>query len=199
MTRRLLFGNVLVAAGALLLFQAVAHVATGWRAQAAGVEVSSVASPPVNHASPPPAEGDALGRLELPRIGLDVVVFEGTSEATLRKGPGHLSGTGWPGAGDPGGNCVIAGHRDSFFRRLEKARKGDLVRLRRPSGTSTFRLESRRIVGPQDVSVIAPTSEPHLTLITCYPFRWVGSAPQRLVWSAIPLEATSRAASPPGR
>jgi sortase A len=136
-------------------------------------------------------EGAALGRLELPRIGLDLVVFEGTSEATLRKGPGHLPGTAWPRALDEKGNCVITGHRDSFFRRLASARKDDLVRLHGPSGISTYRLRERRIVRPEDVSVLAPTSDARLTLITCYPFNWIGAAPYRLVWSAAPLESAS--------
>jgi sortase A len=188
-------GNVLVVAGALALAWPAAHLVTAWRAQTTGL---SEDSPPAASARRPlrrPAEGEALGRLEIPRIGVDLVVFEGTSEATLQKGPGHLLGTAWPAALSDAGNCVITGHRDSFFRRLAAAREDDLVRLHGPSGISTYKLEERRIVRPQDLSVIAPTSDARLTLITCYPFRWVGSAPYRLVWHAAPFEPAPRVES----
>ena len=79
---------------------------------------------------------------------------------------------------------MIAGHRDSFFRRLADARRNDLVRFHGPSGTSTYRLDERRIVKPEDASAVAPTRDARLTLITCYPFSWTGSAPYRLVWKA---------------
>jgi len=191
--RLLLFGNILVAVGALLLLRLAAHVAVGVRGQSAAVPPVPAASPSRLEPPPRPAEGEALGRLELPRLGIDLVVFEGTSESTLRRGPGHLSGTAWPDAPDGTGNCVIAGHRDSFFRRLADARKGDLVRWRGPSGTSTYRLERRRIVLPEDRSVLAPTSDARLTLITCFPFRWTGSAPYRLAWTAVPVASASNA------
>jgi sortase A len=209
MRRLRLAGNVLIAAGALLLAVAAANVAIGIRAQAGGVSPAvafpiSVSPASVAPASAPaaspirelrrPAKGEAVGRLEIPRLELDLVVFEGVSAATLRKGPAHLPGTAWPGGPDEGGNCVIAGHRDTFFRRLVDARKGDLVLFRGPSGTSIYRLGARRIVRPQDMSAIAPTSDARLTLITCYPFSWTGSAPYRLVWEATRLEPES----PPG-
>jgi sortase A len=193
MRRLLLAGNILVAAGALLLIRPVGDFAAGWRAQATGLSPSSASRPlPCRR----PAEGEALGRLEFPRLGLDFVVFEGSSEETLRKGPGHLPGTAWPGAREGAGNCVITAHRDSFFRRMGSARRNDLVRVHGPSGTSTYRLDERRIVRPEDVSVIAPTSEERLTLITCYPFSWIGAAPYRLVWSPVPVASESRAARP---
>jgi sortase A len=192
MRRLSFFGNALVVAGALLLVGPVARIVTGMRAQAAGSSAASVG--PARHL-PRPADGEALGRLELPRLGLDLVVFEGVSDATLRKGPGHLPGTAWPGAPGNAGNCVIAGHRDSFFRRLADAREDDLVRFHGPSGTSTYRLGERRIVRPEDVWAIAPTHDDRLTLVTCYPFSWTGSAPYRLVWSAVRIEPASPAQS----
>ncbi len=184
--RLLLVGNILIAVGAVLLLRLASHVATGMRGQS-----STIPAGPALVSLPPrpavrPTEGQPLGRLEVPRLGIDLVVFEGTSESTLRKGPGHLSSTPWPDS-DATGNCVIAGHRDSFFRRLAKARKDDVVRWHGPSGTSTYRLEKRRIVRPEDLSVIAPASDPRLTLITCFPFDWTGSAPYRLAWSAVPV------------
>lgn len=183
-------GAVVAAAGVVLLARPAIHLLTAVRAQATTVPESR-GSGPAPTSELPPAEGEALGRLEVPRLGLDLVVFEGTSEATLHKGPGHLSGTAWPTADAPG-NCVIAGHRDSFFRRLASARVGDLVRLKAPSGTSTYRLAKRRIVKPADRSVVAPTSDARLTLITCYPFDFTGSAPYRLVWNAVRLEPEAR-------
>ncbi len=194
MRRLLLVGNMLVVAGALLL------AGPAWR-RAIGLHAQAGESPPsASSLCPPrqlrrPAEGEALGRLEVPRLGLDLVVFEGTSETTLRKGPGHLPGTAWPGGQDDVGNCVIAGHRDSFFRSLADARKDDLVRLHGPSGISTYRLGERRIVRPGQVSAIAPARDDRLTLITCYPFSWTGSAPFRLVWNAVRVEPTPPAES----
>lgn len=150
----------------------------------------------VGIASRPPPQGKPLGRLQIPRVGLDLVIFEGVSDATLRKGPGHIPETAWP-AFDRSGyhNCVIAGHRDSFFRPLRNARRGDIVRLVELSGAfRTYRLESKRIVLPEEESVMGRTAEPRLTLITCYPFHYVGDAPYRLVWTAVPVRANARAA-----
>jgi len=185
--RRLIVGNFLVAAGVVLLTMPAAHFVTGWRAQS--VEVPAA---PAALARQRPSEGEPLGRLVLPRLGLDLVVFEGTSDETLRKGPGHLSGTAWPDAGLAGGNCVIAGHRDTFFRKLASARTNDVLRVHGPSGISTYRLRERRIVGPEEAWVAARTAEPRITLITCYPFGYVGAAPYRLVWSATPVESAAR-------
>ncbi len=195
MRRLLLLGNILVAAGVLFLARPAADLATGMRAQSTALSGSLAPAPRSRPGlSPPPREGEALGRLEVPRIGLDLVVFEGVSDAILRKGPGHLPGTAWPGRG-ASGNCVIAGHRDSFFRGLADARKDDVVRFHGPSGISTYRLGTRQIVRPEDLSVIGPTTDARLTLITCYPFSWIGSAPYRLVWDARPIEESASASS----
>ena len=185
-------GYALAAAGALILVRPVSHFATGLRAQATAIPRHAVGARVERRA---PLEGDPLGRLELPRLGLDLVVFEGTSDSVLRKGPGHLSGTAWPEAPGTPGHCVITGHRDSFFRRLESARRNDLVRIHGASGISTYRLAARRIVRPRDVSVVAPTRDGRLTLITCFPFRWSGSAPYRLVWTAVRADPAGLAAA----
>ena len=182
--------DALAVLGILLLLLWGSHRAVGWRAQSAGFSPPPRALPAQAALPAPPArEGEAIGRLQIARLGLDLVVFEGTSTATLRKGPGHVAGSVRPAAGSRG-NCVITGHRDSFFRRLAGARAGDVVRLCGPNGVETYRLQERRVVRPRDVSVLAPTSEPRLTLVTCYPFGWVGPAPHRLVWTAVPLEAS---------
>ncbi len=189
MRRLPLVANLLVGAGILFLAGPATRVATGVFAQARGVAPTSSSRPPLEVRRA--MEGDSLGRLEFPRLGLDLVVFEGVSDATLRKGPGHLSRTALPGGPDAAGNCVIAGHRDSFFRRLADARRNDLVRFHGPSGTTTYRLDERRIVKPEDVSAVAPTRDARLTLITCYPFSWTGSAPYRLVWKAEQIDPKS--------
>ena len=147
MRRLSLVANLLVGAGVLFLAGPATRVATGFIAQTRDVPPTSGEPSPLEIRRP--AEGESLGRLEFPRLGLDLVVFEGVSDATLRKGPGHVSQTALPGVPDGNGNCVIAGHRDSFFRRLADARKNDLVRFHGPSGTSTYRLDERRIVKPR--------------------------------------------------
>ena len=136
-------------------------------------------------------EGEVVGRLQIPRLGLDVPIFEGVSDATLHKGPGHIPETTWPAPGPNGrGNCVITGHRDASFLPLRRARAGDLVRVTDTRGLArTFHLTYRRIVLPEAYSVTNQTRRARLTLITCYPFRWKGSAPYRLVWTATPAAA----------
>lgn len=173
MRRTFVVGNAPIALAALVLFATATHVA------ARSLSL--------------PAPGKPLGRLQIPSVGLNVVLFEGVSDATLRKGPGHIPETAWPALDRTGyRNCAIAGHRDSFFRPLRNARAGDVVHLVDVSGNSrTYRLQSKQIVGPEDLSVIAPTGHERLTLITCYPFHWKGAAPYRLVWIAVPVEPAS--------
>ena len=138
--------------------------------------------------------GQAWGRIEIPRVGLAWPVVEGVGEAELRRGPGHVPDTAGPAAA--AGNCVIAGHRNSFFRRLSEVRRGDVVLVRGPDGrAASYRLESRRIVMPEEVSVMAPTPDRRLTLITCYPFGWIGDAPYRLIWSAAAVDETASSAT----
>jgi sortase A len=136
--------------------------------------------------APEPAPGDVVGRLRIPRVGLDLAVFEGVSADVLRKGPGHVPGTALPTAGS---NCVITAHRDSFFRRLADVKVGDSVLLSGENGEREYRLASRRVVSPSEVGVLAPTDEEQVTLVTCYPFRWIGPAPSRVVWQALPVAA----------
>ena len=195
--RLVLLANLLLVAGAGLLIGPASHYVTGLRAQSAASRVTLVPGPAVQGPSPSAALGEAVGRLEIPRVGLDLAVFEGVSEATLRKGPGHVPGTACPGLASEPGNCVIAGHRDSFFRRLARAREGDVVRFRSGAEDRSYRLTSRRIVLPGKVEEMAPTSHERLTLITCYPFDWTGSAPYRLVWEGSPLPLSTASAARP--
>jgi LPXTG-site transpeptidase (sortase) family protein len=147
-------------------------------------------------APPPPSEpapeiGDVVGRVRIPSVGLDLAVFEGVSSDILRKGPGHVPGTGLPTLGS---NCVITAHRDSFFRPLASAKVGDAVFLTGDGGEREYRLTRSRVVSPKDVGVLAPTDDEQVTLVTCYPFRWIGPAPYRIVWQALPVAAFAQRA-----
>jgi sortase A len=126
----------------------------------------------------PPSTGDVVGRLEIPRLSLSAVVFEGADPDVLERGAGHLSGSALPG---DRGNTVVAAHRDTFFRSLRGIRVGDVIRIHRPHRDSAYVVQSARVVEPDDVDVLKPTPEPALTLITCYPFRFIGPAPERFV------------------
>lgn len=124
------------------------------------------------------APGTPIGRLEIPRLQVSTIVAEGTSEQILQRAIGHLASSAYPGAP---GNVVLAGHRDTFFRSLETAQGGDFVVLESAVGRDLYEIEWIRIVEPTTLEVTEPTAEPVLTLITCYPFRYVGSAPQRFI------------------
>ena len=119
-----------------------------------------------------------VGRLEIPRLNVSVIVMEGEDDATLARAVGHVPGTALPW--EPG-NTVMAGHRDTFFRPLKNLREGDQIRMTTPRGTFEYRVSSTKIVEPDDLSVLAPTSARSLTLVTCYPFVYVGRAPKRFI------------------
>lgn len=123
-------------------------------------------------------EGDVIGKLEIPRVGISVMVLQGIGEATLHTGAGHVPGTPLPGTD---GNSAIAGHRDTFFRKLEGIRAGDRLRFSTVHGTSEYIVDSTEIVEPADTRVMESRGRPELTLITCYPFYFVGSAPNRFI------------------
>lgn len=127
---------------------------------------------------PRPVAGTTLGRLEIPRLGVSAIVRAGSDARTLRLAIGHIGGTALPG--EPG-NIGLAAHRDTFFRRLGEIRADDLIRVVTTDGTYVYRVEGTQVVDPQDTWVLNPTAEPALTLVTCYPFRYVGSAPRRFI------------------
>jgi sortase A len=122
--------------------------------------------------------GSPLGRIEISTIGLEVMILEGTDDGTLRRGVGHIPGTSLPG--QPG-NVAIAGHRDTFFRPLRKIRKNDEITLRTLNGSYLYRVDSTQVVEPEDIKVLDDSDEAILTLVTCYPFNFVGSAPKRFI------------------
>jgi len=119
-----------------------------------------------------------LAVLRIPRSGVEVPVLEGTDEWTLNRGVGHIADTAKPGTQ---GNSGIAGHRDGFFRGLKDIRAGDVLEIETLSRVESYRVERTWIVEPEDVSVLDPTAAPSVTLVTCYPFYFVGSAPQRFI------------------
>jgi sortase A len=124
-------------------------------------------------------ENGLVGRLEMDRLGLSAIVSEGTGSRTLRRAVGHVPGTAFPGET---GNVVLAAHRDRHFRPLRKVEEGDLVRLTTPDGTFVYRVDDARVVEPGSTDLVQPASRaPVLTLVTCYPFYFVGDAPLRFI------------------
>src|SRR6266850_933986 len=178
-----------MAAGTVLLGSAAALRvrASGWQEANTGdfAGRKGVAPPPVgsvpraaSQTRGPVPRGRPMARLRIDRLGIDTVVAEGTDDRILLKGPGHLRGSGLPGERD---NCIIAGHRDGAFARLEGIREGDLVDVADEGGPKRYRVVRVEVVDKEDTAVLSPTDRPTLTLITCYPFRHLGPAPRRLV------------------
>jgi sortase A len=122
--------------------------------------------------------GEALGEIELMRIGVTAMILEGTDERTLRRAVGHIPGTPLPG--QPG-NVAIAGHRDTFFRALRNVRQDDEITLMTLGGSYRYRVDSITVVGPYDTQVLDSSDGDMLTLVTCYPFYFVGPAPRRFI------------------
>lgn len=120
-----------------------------------------------------------IGLIEIPRLGLSSIVIEGTSDRVLRRAVGHISGTALPGEE---GNIGLSGHRDTFFRQLRDIQLDDRITLTTPQGGYQYTVVSTQIVDPSDVTVLDPDGESELlTLVTCYPFSYVGPAPQRFI------------------
>jgi sortase A len=124
------------------------------------------------------SEGSPLGRVEISAVGLTVMVLEGTDEGTLRRAVGHIRGTPLPGQR---GNVALAGHRDTFFRGLRKIRVNDEITLTTLSGSYRYRVDSTKVVKPEETEVLEDDGDDILTLVTCYPFNFVGSAPSRFI------------------
>jgi sortase A len=121
---------------------------------------------------------EALARLDIPHANVSVMVLDGTDDQTLELGVGRIEGTARPG--EPG-NVGIAGHRDGFFRGVRHLERGDAITLTTLEGVVRYEVTDLRIVDPDDVEVLAPTAQNSLTLVTCYPFYYVGAAPRRFV------------------
>jgi sortase A len=127
-------------------------------------------------------EGDPFGEISIPRLGLSAIVAEGVDEETLRHAVGHFPESSTPEAA---GTVALAGHRDTFFRPLANVRLHDLVQLKTPQGKYEYEVVHTAIVGPEHVEVVQSSPQSDLTLVTCYPFRYVGQAPLRFIVQAI--------------
>lgn len=130
-------------------------------------------------------DGDLIGRLEIPRIHLSVMIFHGVGDDVLARGAGHVPGTPLPGAD---GNAAIAGHRDTFFRALRGIRAGDVIRVTTVRRRDEYIVDATETVAPDETRVIESRGRQELTLITCYPFSFIGAAPSRFIVHARPRE-----------
>jgi sortase A len=171
------FGSALILGGAALLLwygwtlhqRAVAQCrAKKWLVEATATRIPA----------PPVRRGDTIGELAIPRLHISVMVFEGDDAGVLEQGAGHIPSTALP----PGsGNIGIAAHRDTYFRPLRSIHANDLITLTTPAGTSWYAVTETSIVQPSDVGVLERAPGRDLTLVTCYPFYYVGSAPERFI------------------
>ncbi len=153
-----------------------------WQAWANRVFDLAVRNAPPSGAPAAPLEtGHLIGRLSIPRLHVSSIVREGDDDTTLSLALGHIPGTALPGQA---GNVGVAGHRDTIFRALKGIQKDDVIRFETVSGTRMYQVDSTRIVKPSDVDVLASHGGSALTLVTCYPFYYVGSAPDRFIVSA---------------
>ena len=132
-------------------------------------------------ARPPIATGTVLAKLEIPALRISTTVLEGSDDDTLRKGSGHIEETPLPG--EPG-NVGIAGHRDTVFRPLKRVKAGDTLNVTTADRVYHYTIRKTFIVDPKDVYVLDPTDHPTLTLVTCYPFEYIGHAPHRFIVQA---------------
>jgi len=199
--RLVLLERVLILGAIVCICWCVFVVARSWRYQsghpaaASNAPASAPASeaPPQETAGPsaarPPAAlpiGEAMGRIEVPRLHVSAAVANGDDDGTLRVAIGHLPDTPFPWET---GNSALAGHRDTFFRELRNIRVGDEMRVATPYGDFSYHVSRTKIVTPDDLSVLEPTPEPTLTLITCYPFSYIGHAPKRFIVQAVRVPA----------
>jgi sortase A len=125
-----------------------------------------------------PDKHGVVGSLEIPRIGVSVMVVEGVDNSDLKRAVGHIPGTALPWES---GNVGIAGHRDTFFRPLRSIERDDKITVRTLQGAYRYRVVSTSVVRPEDIEVLYPAGRDSLTLVTCFPFEYVGSAPKRFI------------------
>jgi sortase A len=150
---------------------------------------------PIPQEGNPPLPASLIGRLEIPRLKLSVMVREGADGKTLHRAVGHIPGTAMPGFA---GNVALAGHRDTFFRELRNIKKNDSIEFETENGTYRYLVESTDIVGPRDVGVLAASHGQTLTLVTCYPFYYIGSAPKRFIVHAAQVSPIPQRQRPQG-
>jgi len=177
------FSFLLIAGGAFFLFWGAGEYIISRTAQWQAARdfnhilLTTKALPP-SAKMPTPQRGDTFAKLIIPRLNAELYVVEGDDHADLRRGPGHLTGSALPGGS---GNCIIAGHRDTHFRVLKDIKDGDDIVLQTFSGQYLYRVHLTQVIPPTDTAVLEPTRTPQLSLITCYPFYYIGSAPERFL------------------
>jgi LPXTG-site transpeptidase (sortase) family protein len=187
-------GSAVASIGALILALAVTAVLEGWFYQwsghrqlnatlLSGERVHAAGKKSDARVNPRPARGMLLAKLQVPRLNMSVVVLEGSDDGTLKKGPGHIEETALPGEL---GNVGIAGHRDTHFRPLRNIRINDKVIVTTTTSTIHYFIDTMDIIHPSDMGILDPTEGPTLTLVTCYPFEFIGNAPMRYVIRATP-------------
>lgn len=183
----------LVGGACLLLWPFLVSVESVWAQWSGGRELAAAKRPapetiikskPRPSGPSAPRRGAVLGRFEVPRLSLNYVLLHGTDNRTLDKSIGHVEGTGTIGTV---GNIGIAGHRNTHFRKLEWIRRDDEVILTSPAGEQfRYRVEWGRLFDPDDMEVLDAAHGPAVTLVTCFPFEYVGSAPLRYIVRALP-------------
>jgi len=131
-----------------------------------------------HEAAVPLRHGEMIGRLEIPRVNVSVIVLEGADSSVLDVAAGHIPETALPGLS---GNVGIAAHRDTFFRSLREIRAKDRLSFKTPAGIFQYGVESTEVVEPSDTGVLRQNAGEELTLVTCYPFNYIGSAPKRFI------------------
>lgn len=202
LTRRLSSASVVT--GLLLLAYATAAVLESWiwqsrglrqfRQDAAASVTSLRAEPlfsPTTRTQPQasiggkarPKRGQPIAKLEISRLNIKVAVLEGSDDGVLKRGPGHIEDTAYPGEA---GNVGIAGHRDTHFRPLRNIRVGDVITLQAADSTLQYSVDSTEIIEPTQMNILDPTPGPALTLVTCFPFDFIGHAPMRFIVHATP-------------
>lgn len=169
-------GLVAVGYVGLTLFDARLYQVSAKRSLESQIQVQR--QHPVGIPESPARMGDVLGRMDIPRLGMSIAVLQGTTSRVLRHGAGHVETTALPG--QPG-NIGIAGHRDTFFRGLKDIRQNDEIELQTATGLFRYQVDWVKVVGPDDRTVLAPANQSLLTLVTCYPFYFVGPAPNRFI------------------
>jgi sortase A len=197
---RRLAGALLTAVGALLLIFVVATQATAalsrdraraeWAAEEARLAAES-ARAPLAAGVRPTVRGAAIGRLLIPSIGLDEVMVEGVEERQLVAGPGHLPGSALPGEA---GNAIVSAHRDRHFRTLDELAVGDTIVTQTRQHRVTWRVTERRVVTAA-APVLRESDGARLTLTTCWPVRYLGPAPDRLIITAVALSGAALTAT----
>jgi sortase A len=179
--RRWLAGLLIAGGAAVLLWVAVNHVLTlSYRLHYEAALESMRTLPATEEGTAPSslAIGQPIGTLEIARVGLSGVVIEGDEDSVLDRAIGHLPDTPLPWQT---GNSALAAHRDALFRPLKDVRLGDILRLRTPHGDFDYLVRETLIVKPDDVWVLDPTPVSMLTLISCWPFNYIGHAPERFI------------------